>query len=318
MSDINNFLNLNNFSHKKFLIFGDEPALVVKVKKHILADEDLRMIEKVYLNLEDQNFDELFNQALLSNSLFNENKVIFVSLKKNRLNKDLIASFKRISEINTEYIILIEIENISKKIIYKDIIPIFELNTHIAECSVTSSKDVVNFLKMNLPEKVNNVENINNLVKLYEGNFSLLINDLEVLKVLDLKNERDILNIFNDNGIKESSRLIEHISKREAKLAMQILESMKNNDRNSIGLLIWILARDCQALNALKESNNNLRSFNIWNNQVKWYNEIAKRISIQQIKSSIENLDKADKALKGIIDGDPWRNAKDVVLELSA
>ena len=118
--DINNFLRLENFSHKKFLIFGEEPALIVKAKNHALADEDLRMVEKVYLDMEERDFEENFNQAILSNSLFNEKKVVFIKLKKNRLNKELIASFKLISEANTESLILIETQSISKKIILKD------------------------------------------------------------------------------------------------------------------------------------------------------------------------------------------------------
>ncbi len=315
--DINNFLRLENFSHKKFLIFGEEPALIVKAKNHALADEDLRMVEKVYLDMEERDFEENFNQAILSNSLFNEKKIIFIRLKKNRLNKDLIASFKSISEANTENLIFIEIQSISKKIILKDILPIFKSNSHIVECSIVSDSNVIDFLAANLPQTVNNETNINNLVKLYEGNFSLLVNDLEILKVLDLREEEKILNIFNDNGIRKSSKLIEHISKRETQQAIEILESMKSNDRNSISLLIWILARDCQALNALKDNNSNLKSLNIWDSQIKWYQAIAKRVSIQQIKESINNLDKADKSLKGLIDGDPWIKAKDVVLELS-
>tara|TARA_Y100001968_G_scaffold43491_1_gene33508 strand:- start:39 stop:1007 length:969 start_codon:yes stop_codon:yes gene_type:complete len=316
-TDVNSFLNLEKFSHKKFLIFGEEPALIVKAKNHALADEDLRMVEKVYLDMEERDFEENFNQAILSNSLFNEKKIIFIRLKKNRLNKDLIASFKSISEANTENLIFIEIQSISKKIILKDILPIFKSNSHIVECSITNDSNVIDFLAANLPQTVNNETNINNLVKLYEGNFSLLVNDLEILKVLDLKEEEKILNIFNDNGIRKSSKLIEHISKRETQQAIEILESMKSNDRNSISLLIWILARDCQALNALKDNNSNLKSLNIWDSQIKWYQAIAKRVSIQQIKESINNLDKADKSLKGLIDGDPWIKAKDVVLELS-
>ena len=316
-TDVNSFLNLENFSHKKFLIFGEEPALIVKAKNHALADEDLRMVEKVYLDMEERDFEENFNQAILSNSLFNEKKIIFIRLKKNRLNKDLIASFKSISEANTENLIFIEIQSISKKIILKDILPIFKSNSHIVECSIVSDSNVIDFLAANLPQTVNNETNINNLVKLYEGNFSLLVNDLEILKVLDLREEEKILNIFNDNGIRKSSKLIEHISKRETQQAIEILESMKSNDRNSISLLIWILARDCQALNALKDNNSNLKSLNIWDSQIKWYQAIAKRVSIQQIKESINNLDKADKSLKGLIDGDPWIKVKDVVLELS-
>tara|TARA_B100000965_G_C19558582_1_gene743394 strand:+ start:423 stop:1391 length:969 start_codon:yes stop_codon:yes gene_type:complete len=316
-TDVNSFLNLEKFSHKKFLIFGEEPALIVKAKNHALADEDLRMVEKVYLDMEERDFEENFNQAILSNSLFNEKKIIFIRLKKNRLNKDLIASFKSISEANTENLIFIEIQSISKKIILKDILPIFKSNSHVVECSIANDSDVIDFLAVNLPQIANNEKNINNLVKLYEGNFSLLVNDLEILKVLDLKEEEKILNIFNDNGIRKSSRLIEHISKKETQQAIEILESLKSNDRNSISLLIWILARDCQALHALKDNDTNLKSLNIWDSQIKWYQAIAKRVSIQQIKESINNLDKADKSLKGLVDGDPWIKAKDVVLELS-
>ena len=316
--DINKFLELNEFSNSKFLIFGEEPSLVVKVKNHALAKEDLRMTEKVYLKMEQEDFEQNFHQAVLSNSLFNEKKAVFINLDKNRLNKGLIQAFQTISEANTNNLIFIEVKSISKKTILKDVVPIFESSAHIVECSMTYDSNVKDFLKANLPKIINDEKNINNLINMYEGNFSLLINDLEILKVLDLKNEEDILNVFNDNGIRKSSRLIEHVSKRETKKALEILESMKSNDRNSIGLLIWVLARDCQALSSLKESKTNLRSFNIWDSQVKWYNALSKRVSVRQIKESISNLDKADKSLKGIIDADPWTKAKDVVLELSA
>lgn len=314
--DVNKFLDLENFMHNKFLIFGDEPALIVKVKNHALSNENLKMMEKVYLDMMDSDFSDNFNQAILSNSLFNEKKIIFVKLNKNRLNKDLISSFELISKSTTQNLIFIEVQGLSKKIILKDVLSIFRSNSHIVECSVPNNSNVADFLKANLPEAANNEKNINNLVDLYEGNFSLLVNDLEILKVLDFSEEEEILNIFNDNGIRKSTRLIEHISKRETEKAIEILESMKSNDRNSINLLIWILSRDCQALNALKH-NNNLKSLNIWDSQIKWYSAIAKRVSIQQIKESINNLDIADKSLKGVIDGDPWTRAKDVVLELS-
>ena len=91
------------------------------------------------------DIEENFNQAILSNSLFNEKKIIFIRLKKNRLNKDLIASFKSISEANTENLIFIEIQSISKKIILKDILPIFKSNSHIVECSIVSYSNVIDF-----------------------------------------------------------------------------------------------------------------------------------------------------------------------------
>ena len=317
-TDFNEFLNLKDFYYNKFLFFGNEPALFVLAKKHSLIEHDLRLLEKVYLNLENEDFDQKFYEATLSNSLFNERKIIFIDFKKSRLNKALISSLEVIAKSETDNLIILEIQNISKKIILKDILPVFKSNTHFVDCSIYSELDVRNYLKFNLPKAANNSSIINNLINLYEGNFSLLINDLKILEILNFDEEQQILNIFNDNGVKKNSKLIEFISKRDTKKAIDVIDSMKRNDRNSIGLLIWILVRDCNAISLLKTRNRDLKSLNIWGNQTKWYEMIANRASHQQIKDSIHNLDKADKSLKGVIGGDPWVKAKDAVMVLAA
>ena len=317
-TDFNEFLNLKDFSYNKFFFFGNEPALFVKGKNHSLMEHDLRLLEKVYLNLENEDFDQKFYEATLSNSLFNEKKIIFIDFKKSRLNKALISSLEVVAESETDNLIILEIQNISKKIILKDILPIFKSNTHVVDCSISSDLDVRNYLKSNLPKAANYSSMIDRLLSLYEGNFSLLINDLKILEILNFDEEQQILNIFNDNGVKKNSKLIEYISKKDTKKAIDVIDSMKRNDRNSIGLLIWILVRDCHAITLLKTKNNDLKSLNIWGNQTKWYEMIASRASHQQIKDSIHNLDKADKSLKGVIGGDPWVRAKDAVMVLTA
>ena len=317
-TDFNEFLNLKDFSYNKFFFFGNEPALFVKGKNHSLMEHDLRLLEKVYLNLENEDFDQKFYEATLSNSLFNEKKIIFIDFKKSRLNKALISSLEVVAESETDNLIILEIQNISKKIILKDILPIFKSNTHVVDCSISSDLDVRNYLKSNLPKAANYSSMIDRLISLYEGNFSLLLNDLKILEILNFDEEQKILNIFNDNGVKKNSKLIEYISKKDTKKAIDVIDSMKRNDRNSIGLLIWILVRDCHAITLLKTKNNALKSLNIWGNQTKWYEMIASRASHQQIKDSIHNLDKADKSLKGVIGGDPWVRAKDAVMVLVA
>ena len=316
--DVNEFLKIKNFSYNKFLFFGNEPALFIKAKNHSLIKHDLRSIEKVYLNLENEDFDQKFYEATLSNSLFNEEKVIFIYLKKSRLNKATILKLEIVAESKTDNLIILEIQNISKKIILKDVVPILKSNTHIVECSINSELDVRNYLESNLPKSANNSSMINSLINLYEGNFSLLINDLKILEILNFEEEQKILSIFNDNGVKKNSKLIEFICKKDTKKAIDVIESMKRNDRNSIGLLIWILVRDCYAISLLKNKNGNLKSLNIWGNQTKWYEKIANRASQQQIKDSIYSLDRADKSLKGIIGGDPWMRLKDAVMVLVA
>ena len=336
-TDFNEFLNLKDFSYNKFFFFGNEPALFVKGKNHSLMEHDLRLLEKVYLNLENEDFDQKFYEATLSNSLFNEKKIIFIDFKKSRLNKALISSLEVVAESETDNLIILEIQNISKKIILKDILPIFKSNTHVVDCSISSDLDVRNYLKSNLPKAANYSSMIDRLISLYEGNFSLLLNDLKILEqepnasIVDIidgsidGNEHfaiqpgiTSLSSFNDNGVKKNSKLIEFISKRDTKKAFDVIDSMKRNDRNSIGLLIWILVRDCHAITLLKTKSHDLKSLNIWGNQTKWYEMIASRASHQQIKDSIHNLDKADKSLKGVIGGDPWVRAKDAVMVLVA
>ena len=53
-TNFNEFLNLKDFSYNKFFFFGNEPALFVKTKNHSLIGHDLRLLEKVYLNLENE------------------------------------------------------------------------------------------------------------------------------------------------------------------------------------------------------------------------------------------------------------------------
>lgn len=316
-SDVNNFLDLTSFSYNKFLIYGNEPSLQVKVKNHILKKENLKMIEKISLDVEKSDFVENFKQAVLSNSLFNKKKIIFINLRKNRLNKDLINSLQVIAEHNSENLCIIEIENISKNLLLRDIFPIFSTKSHIIECSIVNKDSIAKFLKKNLPKEINDSKNINNLIELYEGNFSYLVNDIEIMNILNYQNENKILSIFNDCGIRKNTNLIELISKKESKQALAIIDSMKNNDRNSINLLIWILSRDCNAINSIKNNNSNLISLGIWDNQIKWYKEISKRISSEQIKYFIKKLNEADKNIKGVIKGDPWLKAKDIVLSLT-
>ena len=44
-------------------------------QKHCLKDHDLQLLEKIYLNVDDDNFESLLDQSLMMNSLFNEKKL---------------------------------------------------------------------------------------------------------------------------------------------------------------------------------------------------------------------------------------------------
>ena len=111
--------------------------------------------------------------------------------------------------------------------------------------------------------------------------------------------------------------MIEYISNRDTKLALSVIESMSVNDRNSVALLIWILTRDINAIKHVSEGKN-IRSLGIWENQIHWYQKISIRITPKTINKLIDEVNIIDKKFKGVLNGDPWNDIKDVVLNLSA
>ena len=300
----------------KYFLFGDEHILMYQVKNHCLKTLDIKLLEKFYIDIADENFDANLDQCLMSNSLFNEKKVVFLALSKNRLNKELVERFKKIMAYETDNILITEITNLSKKVIEKDIISKLDGDGCFIDCSSPYDSEIESYLKNNLPVFLNKNEHIKVLLEMYEGNFSALLNDLEILKILEIKEEREAMTIFTSNGDKNNYKLIEHISNNESDSALSIINSMKKKDRNSVPLLIWILARDINAIKFIKDGKN-LKTLGIWDNQINMYKRISDRTSRESINKSINTLDGIDKCFKGVLNGDPWNGIKDIVLELS-
>ena len=312
-----NFLALPNHESVKFFIFGDEHVLCYKSKQHCVNHQDLQLLEKIYLDLDDDNFTSLLDQSLMSNSLFNEKKVIFVSLSKNRLNKELISKFQKIIECETENILIVEVLSLSKKAVEKELIDNFGSDAIFVDCFPPYESEIRNFLEANLPTFLNNKENIQLFLEMYEGNFSSLLNDLEILKILEIEDEEMAMRVFSNKGDKNNYKLIEYISKKDTKSALSVIESMKINDRNSVALLIWILSRDINAIKYALEGKN-IRSLGIWENQIQWYQKISSRIAPKKIENMINKINIVDRRFKGVLKGDPWTGLKDIVLSLSA
>ena len=312
-----NFLDSTKHELTKFFLYGSEHALCYKSKHHCLKDQDLQLLEKIYLDLDDDNFESLLDQSLMSNSLFNEKKAVFISLNKNRLNKELIKKFQKILEYDTENILVVEILSLTKKTIEKDLINNIEGDAIFIDCFPPFEFEFKNFLKSNLPSYLNKTEHIQVFLEMYEGNFSALLNDLEILKILEIDNEEMAMKVFSNNGDKNNYKLIEHISKRDTKLALSVIESMKRNDRNSVALLIWILSRDINAIKHVSQGKN-IRSLGIWENQAQWYKEVSSRITAKSIDKLVNEVNIVDRKFKGVLNGDPWNGIKDIVLSLSA
>ena len=311
------FLISSADEENKFFLFGDEHILIYQAKKNCLKNEDLNLLEKFYLNIDDDDFASNLDQCLMSNSLFNEKKVVFLSLSKNRLNKDLIERFKKVMEYQTENILITEISSLSKKIIERDLINKLDGNALFVDCSPPYDSEIESYLVKNLPNFLNKQENIKVILEMYEGNFSALLNDLEILRILEIEDEQSAMSIFTNNGEKNNYKLIDHMSNGESEPALSIIDSMKKNDRNSIPLLIWILSRDINAIKLTKDGKS-LKILGIWDSQAYMYKRLSDRISRESLKKSINLLDSIDKRFKGVHNGDPWNGIKNVVLELSS
>ena len=253
----------------------------------------------------------------MTNSLFNEKKVIFVSLSKNRLNKELISKFEKIIEYETENILIVEVLNLTKKTIEKELIENLGGDAIFIDCSPPYESEIKKFLEANLPTYLNKKENVQLFLEMYEGNFSSLLNDLEILKILEIDDEEIAMKVFSNKGDKNNYKLIEYISKKDTTSALSVIESMKINDRNSVALLIWILSRDINAIKHLLDGRN-IRSLGIWENQIQWYQKISSRIAPKTIEKLISKINIVDRKFKGVSKGDPWNGLKDIVLSLSA
>ena len=275
------------------------------------------MIEKIYLNLDDENFESNFTQSIMTNSLFNEKKIIFINLEKNRLNKDILKNISIVCELESSNKIIMQAPNISKKVFKKDIAPTLTDKFVTIDCSILYESDVVGFLEQNLPESLNNRKSIMELVSLYEGNFSLLVNDIDLIQLLP--DDSDLRqHVFGDSSVKNNFKLAEYIANNNYEAALEIVDSMERNDRNSITLLIWMLTRDCNALNALKMGRKNLKEFGIWDNQINLYQKMENRLTKNQITEVTSILDDADKKVKGVLPGNSWLTAREAVRLLSA
>ena len=311
-----NFLSQKNPNYINFFLYGEEPSLTFRCLKHAVLNEDMKMVEKIYLNLDDDNFESNFMQSIMTKSLFNEKKIIFINLEKNRLNKDILKNIGIACGLESNNKIIIQTPNISRKVFKKDIVPALTDKFTIIDCSILYESDVVGFLEQNLPESLNNRKSIMELVSLYEGNFSFLVNDIELIQLLpedsDLRQH-----VFGDSSVKNNFKLAEHIANNNYEAALGIVDSMEENDRNSITLLIWMLTRDCNALNALKMGKQNLKEFGIWDNQIDLYQKMGNRLTKHRITEVTNVLDDADKKVKGVLPGNSWLTAREAVKLLS-
>jgi len=306
------FLRSQEINKNNFLLFGDEPKLIFYIKKRIKSL--YANYERVLISIEEKDFDEQLQSAMLSNSLFSEIKIIEFTSNKNRLSKLLVERIQTISNLKTQNILIIELPQISQKLIANDLSGNLPNTLYVINCTPPTTYQINEYVSLLMPENLTSKESLELIVEMYEGNFSLLMNDIEVAKHGNLE-EKNMSSVFFSKAIKNNFKLFEVMQKGNISSALKIIDSMEATDKGSGALLLWMLARDCRAIIELKNGKNSLRQLKIWSNQENFYKEYANKISPINLNEIILLLDKFDKSIKGVLSYDCWQVAKEIVVQ---
>ena len=307
------FLQKKQLDKGFYILYGDEPACIFKSKEHIIQCNFLNSeFTRKNLDLEDDDFIEILNEATMSQDMFASGKIIFFKFSKNRLNKEIREKIELISNHEADIISVLEISEVKVSTLRKELFSKLSRGMLI-DCSEPSEKEIFNFLRLNLPDSLVSDEQIKLHQSLYEGNFSALLNDMELLKIVD--DSKYIESIFSESSVKDNRKIINYLADNKIDSVIDVINYYEKNEPGIIPLLVWLFNRDLQAVNMILSRSGSVRKLGIWDSQLASYNKIAKRFNKKKIESALSLLDESDKKFKGFLKGSPWDSLREVVFK---
>ena len=307
------FLQKKELDKGFYMLYGDEPACIFKSKEHIIQCNFLNSeFTRINLDLEDDDFIEILNEATMSQDMFASGKIIFFKFSKNRLNKEIREKIELISNHEADIVSVLEISEVKVSTLRKELFSILSRGMLI-DCSEPSEKEIFNFLRLNLPDSLVSDEQIKLHQSLYEGNFSALLNDMELLKIVD--DSKYIESIFSESSVKDNRKIINYLADNKIDSVIDVINYYEKNEPGIIPLLVWLFNRDLQAVNMILSRSGSVRKLGIWDSQLASYNKIAKRFNKKKIESALSLLDESDKKFKGYLKGSPWDSLREVVFK---
>lgn len=307
------FLQKKELDKGFYMLYGDEPACIFKSKEHIIQCNFLNSeFTRINLDLEDDDFIEILNEATMSQDMFASGKIIFFKFCKNRLNKEIREKIELISNHEADIVSVLEISEVKVSTLRKELFSKLSRGMLI-DCSEPSEKEIFNFLRLNLPDSLVSDEQIKLHQSLYEGNFSALLNDMELLKIVD--DSKYIESIFSESSVKDNRKIINYLADNKIDSVIDVINYYEKNEPGIIPLLVWLFNRDLQAVNMILSRSGSVRKLGIWDSQLASYNKIAKRFNKKKIESALSLLDESDKKFKGFLKGSPWDSLREVVFK---
>ena len=307
------FLQKKELDKGFYMLYGDEPACIFKSKEHIIQCNFLKSeFTRINLDLEDDDFIEILNEATMSQDMFASGKIIFFKFSKNRLNKEIREKIELMSNHEADIVSVLEISEVKVSTLRKELFSKLSRGMLI-DCSEPSEKEIFNFLRLNLPDSLVSDEQIKLHQSLYEGNFSALLNDMELLKIVD--DSKYIESIFSESSVKDNRKIINYLADNKVDSVIDVINYYEKNEPGMIPLLVWLFNRDLQAVNMILSRRGSVRKLGIWDSQLASYNKIAKRFNKKKIESALSLLDESDKKFKGYLKGSPWDSLREVVFK---
>jgi len=312
---------------------GNAVLSLIHGKEMILKNEVKDFLTKEFA---DQGFDETIifeaneSDGLLSaiqnnlgGDLFGSQLIIKVVHSEGRFPKDLSEILEKIDLDNMSNIKII-IDSISESISSKTkwIKDNKEL-VQIIECTKLKPLDEKKWLrdKLNFLDKTNADRVAKHLFELNSSNLVAHRNDIETLKIL---HSAEIDSVSLENSINSSIHapyeLEDCLLNFNEKRSIKILRQIKQNDPNSLALVIWVLDKLISTSLMAKKSASQkkyLENAKMWNSKISLYLSF-----IRKMESSLSSLSKdifeIEKTFKGIKRLDAWKEVERLIIKICA
>ena len=317
-----NFRNNLRGSAVLSLIHGKEMILKNEVKDFLTKEFAGQGFDETII-FEANESDDLLSaiQNNLGGGLFGSQLIIKVVHNEGRFPKALSETLEKIDLDNMNNIKII-IDSISESISSntKWIKGNKEL-VQIIECTKLKPLDEKKWLRdrLNFLDKENADRVAKHLFELNSSNLVAHRNDIETLKILHSA-EKDSLSLENSisSSIHAPYELEDCLLNLNEKRSIKILRQIKQNDPNSLALVIWVLDKLISTSLMAKRSaspKRYLENTKMWGSKISLYLSFIKRM-----ESSLLNLSKdifeIEKTFKGIKRLDAWKEVERLIIRI--
>ena len=306
------------------LIHGKEMILKNEVKDFLTKDFADQGYDETII-FEANESDGLLSaiQNNLGGGLFGSQIIIKVVHSEGRFPKALSETLEKIDLDNMNNIKIV-IDSISESISpntkwIKD----NKESIQIIECTKLKPLDEKKWLreKLNFLDKKDADRVAKHLFELNSSNLVAHRNDIETLKILHSA-EKDSVSLENSisSSIHTAYELEDCLLSLDEKRSIKILRQIKQNDPNSLALVIWVLDKLIStSLMAKKNASPKryLENTKMWNSKISLYLSFIKKMESNLLNLS-KDIFEIEKTFKGIKRLDAWKEVERLIIRICA